>query len=887
MKYIVWGAGQRGKKAVEILGKDKILCVVDKDKKKVGGVIQNIPIEEISCIKECQERFIILITPVEFDRQIAQELEQMGRYNYLFFADYPYAIDIGEEADSMGWMNSWKKRKGRTVICGITWFTLYLYDALKKTGTDVAIYLAGQNGDTITNIIQDEYNIIKNQSELKQDDFLIAEDNYGFGEGKYFDINDFIEKSYPIYNSKVEKYKSIHKGKRCFIIATGPSLKIDDLDKMHQNGDICISMNRIYNLFDRTNWRPDYYMIEDEKMIEDLAEEIAELKLEHKFVNGKVQKYWGMRGADSSIGFRMMGQQCLSDRIGFSKKLERMVYNGYTVTYACLQLALYMGFSEIYLVGVDFNYSSDVYDKSNHFEGYQKYYKDIRLNPIMPEKMLRAYQKAKKTAESVGVKILNATRGGKLEVFERADLDKLLEKRGEKKMKILVWGCGTRQRFILEHFHIDYAQLDFTDSNTELWGKEYRNKPILPLNQVQAENYDFCMIGSAVFADSIKGDAIKFGFEERQIVPFDYLNSLWERWKKFDLYKTWRYIFENEKIQIIENWHMNDKDAVCIIKLCNACFYDIYLKVFDLYEASRQIEVYNISSDSLVEKTATKKIISFFNCSKETVLKIKIKEAVTGIPWCGLFYKKSEYLKKLEKCKVGKQFIDVYDSNSRFPYYDEDYTVIAGIANMGGVILDVGANYGQSMYAFYHLTNCKIISLEVVPDLYEVLLMMKNLIDTDDRITIINAGVSDREEELTWYEPINPLMAGSFDRSFINGRKLGVDIIEKQMTCYTLDNLIGIDKNICFIKLDVEGFEYEAICGAKGIIASSHPVILIEQNDKLKEIEKLLKEEYDVFYYDLCADKFVEERHSRLNCWLIPKETYRTEMVNGLLRGRM
>ena len=121
----------------------------------------------------------------------------------------------------------------------------------------------------------------------------------------------------------------------------------------------------------------------------------------------------------------MVMQDCLSDRVGFSMNIDRFMYNGYTVTYVCIQLALYMGFKEIFLLGVDFNYSDDVYSESNHFKGYQKHYKDIRLNEIKPERMLNAYHKAKKIAEAEGKRIYNATRGGKLEVFERRTLDSL------------------------------------------------------------------------------------------------------------------------------------------------------------------------------------------------------------------------------------------------------------------------------------------------------------------------------------------------------------------------------------------------------------------------------------------------------------------------------
>ena len=51
----------------------------------------------------------------------------------------------------------------------------------------------------------------------------------------------------------------------------------------------------------------------------------------------------------------------------FSDNAFEVVYSGYTITYSLIQLAVYMGFKEIYLIGVDCNYSSN---KNNHFKDY-------------------------------------------------------------------------------------------------------------------------------------------------------------------------------------------------------------------------------------------------------------------------------------------------------------------------------------------------------------------------------------------------------------------------------------------------------------------------------------------------------------------------------------
>ena len=79
----------------------------------------------------------------------------------------------------------------------------------------------------------------------------------------------------PFYN----KYKFIddirdkYKGKRCFIIATGPSLRMQDVERLEN--EITIGMNSFYRIYDKTQFRPtfkdsvlcvaasDFYEVED------------------------------------------------------------------------------------------------------------------------------------------------------------------------------------------------------------------------------------------------------------------------------------------------------------------------------------------------------------------------------------------------------------------------------------------------------------------------------------------------------------------------------------------------------------------------------------------------------------------------------------------------
>ncbi len=75
-----------------------------------------------------------------------------------------------------------------------------------------------------------------------------------------FDIADFVPE---FHSPKVRELKDRYRGKRCFLIGNGPSLRIEDLDKLHEHHEITFACNKIYNVFRNTEWRPDFYVMMD------------------------------------------------------------------------------------------------------------------------------------------------------------------------------------------------------------------------------------------------------------------------------------------------------------------------------------------------------------------------------------------------------------------------------------------------------------------------------------------------------------------------------------------------------------------------------------------------------------------------------------------------
>lgn len=234
---------------------------------------------------------------------------------------------------------------------------------------------------------------------------------------------------YPIsQNGKnIKDLKNIHHGQRCFIIGNGPSLKTEDLDKL--KNEITFSFNRIYYIFNQTEWRPTYYCSEDDKTILNSKEEINNLKLHNKFF--PVNFPWDYKIHFQNAKYYILKFGDRNSEPAFSNDMTKGLYWGNTVAYTAMQMAVYMGIKEIYLVGVDHNFSKVINDQGeviidekvkDYFSDKYNMDKDTLYIPNI-ETSTRAFSAAKKFADQNNIKIYNATRGGKLEVFERIDFD--------------------------------------------------------------------------------------------------------------------------------------------------------------------------------------------------------------------------------------------------------------------------------------------------------------------------------------------------------------------------------------------------------------------------------------------------------------------------------
>lgn len=229
--------------------------------------------------------------------------------------------------------------------------------------------------------------------------------------------------------AEIAEFRGVGRGRRCFIMGGGPSLKL--IDPSLLRGEATFGVNAIYLVQEWLGFLPTYYVVEDKLVVEDRGAEIARMRGPTKFYEPKFNSLIPPDEKTKNINV-VADYRPYSNFPYFSRNAARGVWCGGTVTYICLQLAYFMEFDPVYLIGIDHNYvkPASVMTKGqvwtstendpNHF--HPDYFgKGKRWHDPLVDRMELAYKRAKEEYARVGRSILNATIGGKLEVYPRVD----------------------------------------------------------------------------------------------------------------------------------------------------------------------------------------------------------------------------------------------------------------------------------------------------------------------------------------------------------------------------------------------------------------------------------------------------------------------------------
>ena len=227
-------------------------------------------------------------------------------------------------------------------------------------------------------------------------------------------------------NRFIESLKGKYKGKRCFVIGNGPSLNEQDLTLLKD--EFTIGSNYIYMNYEKMGFYPSIFTIANYLVAEQRIDEINDLpesiKIFPYFLNYCIKK-------DERTFF--LNSAAVKE---FFTDLTQNISWQSTVTFFNMQLAYYLGFDEVYLIGVDNSYVQpkdgkegamieQEEDDPNHFCG--TYFKGLTWQKADTDAMEYVYYLTKEVFEKSEQKIFNATHGGRLEVFPRVSYESLFE----------------------------------------------------------------------------------------------------------------------------------------------------------------------------------------------------------------------------------------------------------------------------------------------------------------------------------------------------------------------------------------------------------------------------------------------------------------------------
>ena len=235
------------------------------------------------------------------------------------------------------------------------------------------------------------------------------------------------------YLLSIEALRSFHrlnyfrqniKGGKAVILCNGPSL--NDIDFSLLRNTFCIGLNKINLLFDRTNFRPDlivsvnpFVMSQNKSYFQNStiplvldgvnARRILEFRKHHMHILTKDQKF-----GTSQLG-------------GFAQ--------GGTVTFVAMQMAYYLGFSEVALVGCDhaFKKTGEPHEllqcgsvDLNHFD--ERYFAGEKWQSPDLAMSEKSYQHAKDHFEKNNRHIFNCSTVTALEIFPKLTLTEFLKR---------------------------------------------------------------------------------------------------------------------------------------------------------------------------------------------------------------------------------------------------------------------------------------------------------------------------------------------------------------------------------------------------------------------------------------------------------------------------
>jgi hypothetical protein len=241
----------------------------------------------------------------------------------------------------------------------------------------------------------------------------------------YYD-RDYIN-WYVMHRPRLLKFRNIHQGEDCFIIGNGSSL--NKMDLLPLNDYYTFGLNKIHLLLNKFNLDVSFHVAVNPLVIEQSAQEIEMLRcpsfISYRGSNGLITPM------DHVYFIITQGRQV---PYTFQSNLLQGIHEGYTVTYVAMQIAFFMGFERVFLIGVDHNFIAKGKENEkqylsgedlNHFD--PTYFSNKEWNLPDLEASELSYHLARFFYSRDNRSIYDATLDGKLNIFPKISYEQALQ----------------------------------------------------------------------------------------------------------------------------------------------------------------------------------------------------------------------------------------------------------------------------------------------------------------------------------------------------------------------------------------------------------------------------------------------------------------------------
>lgn len=256
-------------------------------------------------------------------------------------------------------------------------------------------------------------------------------------------LYEIVLSRYPILLGKrnlqnLRALRDKHIGEEIVLIGGGPSINKLDLSLLANK--TTIACNAFHLKMEELDWEPTYYVVEDPLPAKENREEINREISSIKLFPNEFRRFLKRTGDyDVYVNFRRsygIGKNSVWPR--FNEKDNLDFYWGGTVMFFSIQLAVLLGCSKIYLIGVDLNYKipsgtikkgtvlTSTQEDPNHFD--PRYF-GAGKKWHLPEtdRMQKAFDKAYEYCSAKGVEIVNIGVDSKLKTIPRESYTKAMQ----------------------------------------------------------------------------------------------------------------------------------------------------------------------------------------------------------------------------------------------------------------------------------------------------------------------------------------------------------------------------------------------------------------------------------------------------------------------------